>query len=87
MKTTVALLALLVGVGLPASAVADEYVTTFEARWPATPMREPTLAEMVRLVASVAREDIKQAAEVGITGSQRSSWRCTAEFCRLLKTH
>jgi hypothetical protein len=86
MKTTLAFLALLLSAGLPATADANEPAASFEARWPDAPMREPTLTEMVRLVASVAREDIRQAAQTAIAGSPRNSWRCTAEFCRLLKT-
>jgi hypothetical protein len=83
MKITVVLVAVLAGV-VTSLASANGHAASFEARWPVAPMREPTLAEMARLVASVSREVANPTAYDGIAERQRRSWHCTAEFCRLV---
>ena len=40
MRITMGLVAILVGLGVPAMALAADEVANFEARWPEAPMRE-----------------------------------------------
>ena len=72
---------------LSAVAIAENETANFEARWPEVPMREPTITERIRLVASVAKGDIKLVIESGLSGTQQKSWRCTTGFCELMNSH
>jgi hypothetical protein len=83
MKITVVLVAVLTGV-MTTLGVAEGCAASFEARWPVVPMREPTLAEMARLVAIVAHGDAKPAIEERTAKAQGRMWHCTADACRLV---
>ena len=87
MRITAALLALLISLVLPAVAIAENETADFVSRWPEVPMREPTLTERIRLIANVAKDDIKLIIESGLPGTQQKSWRCTAVFCQLMNSH
>ena len=84
MKITALLLTLLIGVVLPGLAFSDEQVANFDARWPETSMRQPNMTELIRLVASAAKEDIKLVIESGLSSGRRETLRCPPELCRLL---
>ena len=73
MRITMGLVAILVGLGVPAMAIAADEVANFEARWPEAPMREPTLSELIHLVAGALKQNIRPALE---TESQLGSRNC-----------
>jgi hypothetical protein len=83
MKITGLFVALLIGMMLPGSAIADERAASFEMRWPEKSMRKPTMTELIRLVASAAKDDINLVIESGLAGDQREALRCPRELCRL----
>lgn len=84
MRINAASLALLVSLTAPAVGLANEQASSFDARWPDTPMREATLTERIRLVAAVAKDDIEMVIEAGLGPRLQKTWRCTPESCRLL---
>jgi hypothetical protein len=84
LKITALLATLLIGMVLPGLAIADEQAASFKTRWPETPMRKPTMTELIRLVASAAKDDIKLVIESGSAGNQQGALRCPPELCRLL---
>lgn len=84
MKITTLLAMLLLGTVLPGLANADEQAASFEARWPETSMRKPDMVELIRLVASAAKDDIKLVIDSGLQGNQQEALRCPPELCALV---
>ena len=86
MRITSGLVALTLGLGLPAMAIADDEIASFSARWPQAPMRKPTISELVRLVAGAIKQDVKSARDVEPMARQQRSPPCIGEICQLLNS-
>lgn len=86
MRITMGLVAILVGLGVPAMAIAADEVANIEARWPEAPMREPTLSELIHLVASALKQNIRPALETESSARQQKLRPCTGEICKLLNS-
>jgi len=86
MRISSGLVALTLGLGLPAMAIADGEIASFSARWPEAPMRKPTLSELVRLVAGAIKQDVKSARDAEPMARQQRSSPCIGEICQLLNS-
>jgi hypothetical protein len=83
MRVYAALAALLIGLGVPVTAMAGDKITSFEERWPEAPMRKPTLPELVHLVSGAIKRDIKPVIDAK-RARRRISRACGDEICQLL---
>lgn len=86
MRITAALLTLLASLSLPMAAIADDQSASFDARWPDTGMRKPSMTEMVQLVAAALKDDLKPAVKAELSARQKIPLRCAGAFCDFLNT-
>jgi len=86
MRVAIGLLVLLGGIGLPAVAIADDEIASFSARWPESPMRKPTLTELVHFVAEAVKQNIQTAVEAKRSARRQETRPCADEICRLLNS-